>query len=274
MDEWVPRQQRRPLVSAERALLHRVIGLVDGSASYAYTMRPAMRDVLGDGSVAQTRELSLSEREGLDDMIRLVLIQAGRLEPVRDLTAADAALLHVVQKGISARYEPGDERILVNIEDWMPPAAFPVDWKVANSAERVDGYVAWQEQGLYGQFYAAAPEWIWDKPGDYYGGPMPRVRPVVPMADSYIAARVGSFLASYGLSSPDDVGLTTAEASLALGLPWKGVTGRDNREPYLAGLLRPERVSFPRPLKAPRARRSPSPGRRGGRAGQSRPPRP
>jgi hypothetical protein len=84
------------------------------------------------------------------------------------------------------------------------------------------------------------------------------------MADGYIAACVDSFLAPYGVSSPEAIGLTTAEAALALGLPWKGVTRRGNREPYLAGLLRPEHGATPRPLRASRPPRPPrraSPGR-------------
>jgi hypothetical protein len=78
VDEWAPRPQRRPLVPAERALLHHVIGLAGGEARYAYTMRPGLRDVLGDESLPQSRELAVSERQGIDDMIRLALIEAGR----------------------------------------------------------------------------------------------------------------------------------------------------------------------------------------------------
>lgn len=273
MNEWAPRPQRRPLVPAERALLHRVIGLVDGKTGYEYTMRPGLRDVLGDGSLPQAREMTVSERGGLDDMIRLALIEAGRRQPLESLTAADAALLHLIQKGVSPYRKPGDEQILVNIDDWMPPVAFPADWRVANSRGPVDGFVAWEEDGLYGRFYAAAPEWIWGGQDDY-GEPLYDVRPVVPMADSYIAACADSFLAQYGVSSPEAIGLTTAEAALALGFPWKGVTGRDNSEPYLAGLFGPGHGAFPRPPEASRPRHPPRRVHRGGSAGRNRPPRP
>jgi hypothetical protein len=269
VDEWAPRPQRRPLVPAERALLHRVIGLVDGKAGYAYTMRPGLRDVLGDGAVPQARELAVSERQGLDDMIRLALMEAGRRHPVENLTSADTALLHVIRKGISPRHEPGDERILVNIDDWMPPVAFPVDWKVANSPAPVDGFVKWEENdGPYARFYAAAPEWVWGGLNDY-GEPPYSVRPVVPMADSYIAACVDNFLVLYGLSSPEEIGLTTAEAALALGFPWKGVTGQDDREPYLADLFRLEYGT--RPWRPSRPQRPPRPPRRGTSGGGNRP---
>jgi hypothetical protein len=59
-------EQKRPLTGRERALLHRVIGMLEGEPGYAYTMRPGLRDALGDGSRPQERDLTEPERQGLD----------------------------------------------------------------------------------------------------------------------------------------------------------------------------------------------------------------
>jgi hypothetical protein len=96
----------------------------------------------------------------------------------------------------------------------------------------------------YGRFYATVPGWIRGE-RDNFGEPLRNVRPVILLADSWIRAVVDDLLAAYNCRSPAGIGLTTAEIAHALGLPRKGITGTEDREPELTGLP-PER-SFPQP---------------------------
>lgn len=143
-----PDEQRRPLTAADRALLHRVIGLADGKAGYAYTMRPGMRDVLGDGTQPQARDLTPREREGVHDMILLVESQFSRRRlpggSLNDgsLTGREIARLHLIGRIVSpsGRY-PLDDQVLVNAEDWEPPVKNPgrmEDCQLTGAARRAD----------------------------------------------------------------------------------------------------------------------------------------
>ncbi len=239
-------EQKRPLTGPERALLHRVIGMLEGEPGYAYTMRPGLRDVLGDGARPQERDLAESERRGLDDMIRLIAVQWARQDavPAAGLSGTDVARLALVRRVTSPHPGEGDDLVLVNAADWIWPAGVERGWKIANAPHPLEGpgaWWTWEGADRHGGFYAAWPpghldgmlvgEAAWLEAND--------AREVRVLTNDQIAAEVSRFLAAYGVTSPGEAGLSVPEVARDMGFPWKesGPEAQRAAVPSLAWLL-------------------------------------
>jgi len=239
-------EQKRPLTGPERALLHRVIDMLEGEPGYAYTMRPGLRDVLGDGSRPQERDLTESERQGLDDMLRLIAVQWARQDavPAAGLTGAEVARLALVRRVTSPHPGEGDEMVLVNAEDWIWPAGVERGWKIANASQPLEGpgaWWTWEGAARHGGWYAAWPPGHLD---EMLGGEAAwleanAAREVRVLTNDQAAAEASRFLAAYGVTSPGEAGLSVPEVARDMGFPWKesGAEAQRAAVPSLAWVL-------------------------------------
>ena len=100
-------RQQRALARAERALLYRVLGMVDGGPGYAQVTMPGLRDALGDGRQPQQRDLAEQERAGLGNLIRVILEEwfGPRLfrdpDPAWELSRTDVARLGAIWRAVA-----------------------------------------------------------------------------------------------------------------------------------------------------------------------------
>lgn len=218
--------QRRALSGDERALLYRVIGMLEGDPHFAGTMRPRLRAAIGDGTRPQERDLTAEERRGLRDMIDLVVRQWA--EPrlpweaqsgTGILTGADIARLGLIFRAIAPPPEDEGRPLAVNAADWAPPEPVPDGWVIATAPRPVRGPAgarAWRGERPHGEFYAA-----WPADDDHYGfWEDSGAREVVVLSNQEIAGEAGRYLAAHGLL-PGDAGLAIPGIARDLGLPWK-----------------------------------------------------
>jgi hypothetical protein len=235
--------QARPLTGDDRAVLNRVIGMLEDKTGYAGMIRPGLRTVISDGTQPQQSDLSAHERDGLSGIIlRLIKEWHGpRLlqepTPAWDLSGADIARLGLIWRAISPPSQDAGDPVVVNMADWAPPTGIPDDWVVANAPQPIKGPAgarAWEGEERNGRFYAAWPVDVDDDV--YWEGSS--AREVLVITNQEIAGQAGRYLAACGLL-PGEGGLTATEVASRLRNPWKnGVLDQEQtREAALAAIL-------------------------------------
>jgi hypothetical protein len=215
--------QVRPLGAADRAVLHRVLGMVEGRPGYAGA--EGLREAIGDGTRPQSRELSGGERTGLGGLIRGLIEEwdAPRLfrepDPAWDLSGADIARLGLIWRDVAPPPEDPAGPVVFNTADWSPPAPVPDGWVIATAPEPVQGpagALSWRGEGQPGAWYAAWPgaeddDAYWEGSG---------AREVLLISNREIAGQAGRYLAACGLL-PGEAGLTAAGTARRLRTQWK-----------------------------------------------------
>ena len=222
-------RQQRPLTDEDRALLHRVLGVLEGAPEYAQMMTPGLRDAVGSG----TQDLTDRELDSLRGVIRLALEQWEgprlpweRASPAWGLSRGDMARLGLVYRAVSPPpIDDPDRSVVVNSADWSPPPGIPdnpddlSEWVIANALQPVQGPASarsWQGERRHGEFYAAWPlddddDSFWQASG---------AREVLVFTSAELAATAGRYLAACGLL-PGEAGLTATEVARGLDHPWK-----------------------------------------------------
>jgi len=227
--------QKRPLEPDERALLHRIIGVVAREPRWQHAQvvqRTEISAAIGDGTRPQLRILTARER---DDLCYMVTHLTSEFEdyhhqPSNPLLAylesvahGDIARLNLIAHVVNAREGDIDNRVVVHSADWAPPVAIPAGWWVAAAPRPLNGPITWQDKDHgHGTYYAACPPDQDHDALDWYGrGHEQDAWHVIPADNHMVAGAVHTFLADFGCRAPEEAGTTIAAVARDLGLPWR-----------------------------------------------------